>query len=66
MPNLVTHALFCEDVMKSLNDPVLNRYPMFAITGSQGPDFLFFYHTTPTKLLLPNKILCQCTRIDSS
>ena len=56
MPNLVTHALFCEDVMKSLNDPVLNRYPMFAITGSQGPDFLFFYHTTPTKLLLPNKI----------
>lgn len=56
MPNLVTHALFCEDVMKSLNEPLLDRCKMFVITGSQGPDFLFFYHTTPAKLLLPNKV----------
>lgn len=56
MPNLVTHALFCEDVMKSLNDPILNRHRMFMITGSQGPDFLFFYRTTPTKLWMPNKV----------
>lgn len=56
MPNLITHALFADDVREQLNLPLLNHNRKFMITGAQGPDFLFFHHTTPAKYLIPSDI----------
>lgn len=56
MPNLITHALFADEVREQFNLPVLNMNRKFMITGAQGPDFLFFHHTTPAKCLIPSDI----------
>lgn len=56
MPNLVTHTLFTEDVLKTLNNPLLNSRRKLVITGGQGPDFLFFHNATPSKLMIPSPI----------
>ncbi len=52
MPNLITHALFVEDVLQNLDNPMLNAHRKLVITGGQGPDFLFFHHSQPWKLVL--------------
>lgn len=48
MPNIITHYLFATSVKKKLNnEEVLNaikEYPQEYTIGSNGPDFLFFYH----------------------
>lgn len=56
MPNLITHTLFTEDVLKALDNPVLNARKKLVITGGQGPDFLFFHHSIPSKLLIPSEL----------
>lgn len=50
MPNLITHALFVEDVLDELKNPMLDAHKQLVITGGQGPDFLFFHHSQPWKL----------------
>lgn len=47
MPNLITHALFADDVLERLNNPLCNAKRKMFLTGSQGPDFLFFHHSDP-------------------
>lgn len=56
MPNLVTHTLFCEDVLDALDNPMLNAHRRFFITGGQGPDFLFFHNSTPAKVMIPSPL----------
>lgn len=56
MPNLITHTLFTEDVLKALDNPALNARHKLVITGGQGPDFLFFHHSVPSKLLIPTRL----------
>ena len=51
MPNIITHTVFAEDVLYSILSPRLKELikeelPLFYI-GSNGPDFLFFYHVKP-------------------
>ena len=57
MPNLVTHALFCDDVLSALDNPLLSSHRMLFLTGGQGPDFLFFHHSDPLRTaVLPSDI----------
>lgn len=47
MPNIITHTLFAEDMLK---DPVIEsliEHPHLYKVGSNGPDFLFFHHVNP-------------------
>jgi hypothetical protein len=51
MPNIATHGLLAQDVLdaapfKSLAD-IIRRYPKAYFLGSNGPDFLFYYHVLP-------------------
>ncbi len=56
MPSLVTHALFTEDVLQKLHNPMLNAHRKVMITGGQGPDFLFFHNATFTHFFKPSPI----------
>ncbi len=56
MPGIVTHTLFTEAVLERLDNPMLNAHRSFVITGGQGPDFLFYDHTTPQKLLISSHL----------
>lgn len=56
MPGIVTHALFTEAVLDRLDNPMLNAHRSFVITGGQGPDFLFYDHTTPQKIWIPSSL----------
>lgn len=51
MPNLVTHTLFAQDVLKDLNFRILNQNAHLFEIGSNGPDFLFFHKTPLTKAM---------------
>lgn len=48
MPNIITHYLFATSVKKKLNNQevlaAIKEYPQEYTIGSNGPDFLFFYH----------------------
>lgn len=48
MPNIITHSLFAQTVKKEIKEPMIKqcvmKYPHEFIIGSNGPDFLFFYH----------------------
>lgn len=47
MPNIITHTLFAEDMLKLLDEEMLNdRKQLFEI-GSSGPDYLFFHNVSP-------------------
>lgn len=57
MPNLITHTLFCEDVLDSLHNELLDSHRMLFITGGEGPDFLFFHHSDPfVDAFVPSKL----------
>lgn len=56
MPNLVTHALFTEDVLQKLHNPMLNSHRKIMITGGQGPDYLFFHNAMFSKFVKPSPI----------
>lgn len=51
MPNIITHKLFAERVFENLNKhdirSIIEKYPQIYYIGSNGPDFLFFYHAKP-------------------
>ncbi|TDW20832.1 zinc dependent phospholipase C [Breznakia blatticola] len=51
MPNLITHNIFCEEVLKDINnkkyrDIITSHMEEYRI-GSNGPDFLFFHGVFP-------------------
>lgn len=51
MPNIITHKIFAEEVYKKTNkkdikDLIEKHFQIYYI-GSNGPDFLFFYHALP-------------------
>lgn len=51
MPNIITHKLFAQEVLGRLEkrdiQRLIERYPQIYYIGSNGPDFLFFYHAKP-------------------
>ena len=51
MPNIITHKLFAQEVLKELRKQdikeIIKRHPQLFYIGSNGPDFLFFYHSKP-------------------
>lgn len=55
MPNIITHKIFAEEVLKKLPkkdivDLILRHQQIYYI-GCNGPDFLFFYHLKPWEML---------------
>lgn len=51
MPNIITHKIFAEEAYATLKgqgikEIIAKNEPLFYI-GSNGPDFLFFYHALP-------------------
>lgn len=48
MPNIITHDLFCKEVLKEIQDDLLKskieKYMQEYRIGSNGPDFLFFHN----------------------
>ncbi len=55
MPNIITHKIFAEEVLKKLDNAdirrVIERNLQLYYIGSNGPDFLFFYHAKPWEAL---------------
>lgn len=54
MPNIITHKIFGEEVIKKLKrkeivDCIMSQQQIYDI-GCHGPDFLFFYHLKPWEL----------------
>ena len=51
MPNIITHKIFAEEVLKSMTKhdirSMIERHPQIFYIGSNGPDFLFFSHIKP-------------------
>lgn len=51
MPNIITHKIFAEEVLKKMNKhdirSMIERHPQIFYIGSNGPDFLFFSHIKP-------------------
>lgn len=51
MPNIITHKIFGEEVLKKLNrKEILNmiqHHEHLFYIGTNGPDFLFFHHAAP-------------------
>lgn len=51
MPNIITHKIFAEEVYKRIKKrdikDLLQRHLQIYYIGSNGPDFLFFYHAKP-------------------
>ena len=49
MPNIITHKIFAEEVLKKLDNAdirrVIERNLQLYYIGSNGPDFLFFYQS---------------------
>ena len=58
MPNLITHKIFAEEVLKHIDNRKIrriieNNLQLYGI-GSNGPDPLFFYDATPWNLFHDN------------
>ena len=51
MPNIITHKIFAEEVLKSMTKhdirSMIERHPQIFYISSNGPDFLFFSHIKP-------------------
>lgn len=51
MPNIITHKLFAEDVLKQIQiydiKNIMEQHTQSFYIGSSGPDFLFFSHLKP-------------------
>lgn len=51
MPNIITHKIFAEEVLKKIKkkdiEVIIRKYPQIYYIGSNGPDFLFFSHMKP-------------------
>ena len=59
MPNILTHNLFAEDVLKEMEMSELSRliqlYPKEYSIGASGPDFFFYYNVFPWQRASENK-----------
>lgn len=55
MPNIITHKIFAEEVYKKCKrkdiKEVLEKHFQLYYIGSNGPDFLFFYHMKPLEAM---------------
>ncbi len=55
MPNIITHKIFAEEVLKKLKKKdiaeFIIRHQQIYYIGCNGPDFLFFYHAKPWEIL---------------
>lgn len=51
LPNIITHKIFAEEALAELRKydikEIINKHPQIFYIGSNGPDFLFFYHSKP-------------------
>lgn len=51
MPNIITHKIFAEEMLKQMDKQdirsMIERHPQIFYIGSNGPDFLFFSHVKP-------------------
>lgn len=51
MPNIITHAIFCEEVYKHINNlyykELIAKHKKEYLIGTNGPDFLFFHDVFP-------------------
>ena len=51
MPNIITHKIFAEEILKKMKkkdiETIIYKYPQIYYIGSNGPDFLFFSHAKP-------------------
>ncbi len=54
MPNIITHSLFAQELLNSLDAKWLNEREHLYTIGSNGPDFLFFSGLEP-KALFSNR-----------
>ena len=54
MPNIITHSLFAQELLNSLNAKWLHEREHLYTIGSNGPDFLFFSGLEP-KALFSNR-----------
>lgn len=55
MPNIITHKIFAEEVLKNIAKKdikdIIEKNSQIYYIGSNGPDFLFFYHAKPWEAL---------------
>ena len=55
MPNIITHKIFAEEVLKKLSKKdiatIIEKHPQIYYIGSNGPDFLFFSHVKPWEVM---------------
>lgn len=55
MPNIITHKIFAEEVLKNIKKTdirnSIEEHLQIYYIGSNGPDFLFFYHAKPWEVL---------------
>lgn len=55
MPNIITHKIFAEEVYKKCKrkdiKEILEKHFQLYYIGSNGPDFLFFYHMKPLETM---------------
>lgn len=63
MPNIITHKIFAEEVLNKITKTdirkIIEQHLQIYYIGSNGPDYLFFYHAKPWEVLKdhePNKI----------
>ena len=60
MPNLITHKIFAEEVLKRLHHEdiiqMIKDNEQLYYIGSNGPDPLFFYGATPWNLFHDNLV----------
>ena len=51
MPNIITHSIFCEEVMNTIKNEkykaIINNHKKDYHIGTNGPDFLFFHDFYP-------------------
>ena len=55
MPNIITHKLFAHRVFQQCDKldikTMIEKHLQLFYIGSNGPDFLFFYHMQPKDML---------------
>lgn len=56
MPNIITHALFAQDLLNKFDAPSLNERTHLFQAGANGPDFLFFHNVPFPKTLRPTPL----------
>ncbi len=55
MPNIITHKLFAQKVFQNCDKQdiknMIEKHLQLFYIGSNGPDFLFFYHMQPKEMM---------------